>query len=105
MTVEPVRKERDRPVRTDVLLLGHTGLALQDAGGFGEQPDADHEQHGTDRDREAELPPGLAAGVDRSEEHTSELQSLMRTSYDVLCLKKKTKDDTKYTRTKKIKKE
>src|SRR3546814_2473357 len=25
----------------------------------------------------------------RSEEHTSELQSLMRTSYDVLCLKKK----------------
>src|SRR3546814_2227347 len=26
----------------------------------------------------------------RSEEHTSELQSLMRISYDVLCLKKKT---------------
>src|SRR3546814_10303174 len=26
----------------------------------------------------------------RSEEHTSELQSLMRTSYAVLCLKKKT---------------
>src|SRR3546814_3336367 len=28
---------------------------------------------------------------DRSEEHTSELQSLMRTSYDVFCLKKKTR--------------
>src|SRR3546814_5457050 len=28
----------------------------------------------------------------RSEEHTSELQSLMRISYAVLCLKKKTKD-------------
>src|SRR3546814_7876814 len=27
----------------------------------------------------------------RSEEHTSELQSLMRNSYDVFCLKKKTK--------------
>src|SRR3546814_6667078 len=27
---------------------------------------------------------------DRSEEHTSELQSLMRISYDVFCLKKKT---------------
>src|SRR3546814_6581607 len=27
---------------------------------------------------------------DRSEEHTSELQSLMRNSYAVLCLKKKT---------------
>ncbi|SBS34492.1 hypothetical protein MAQ5080_02893 [Marinomonas aquimarina] len=64
VAVEPMRKERDRPVRTDVLLLGHTGLALQDAGGFGEQPDADHEQHGTDRDGEAKLAPGLAAGVD-----------------------------------------
>src|SRR3546814_3619543 len=30
-------------------------------------------------------------GVDRSEEHTSELQSLMRTSYAVFCLKKKKK--------------
>src|SRR3546814_7399369 len=28
---------------------------------------------------------------DRSEEHTSELQSLMRTSYAVFCLKKKKK--------------
>src|SRR3546814_3474083 len=27
----------------------------------------------------------------RSEEHTSELQSLMRTSYAVICLKKKTR--------------
>src|SRR3546814_8623429 len=27
----------------------------------------------------------------RSEEHTSELQSLMRISYDVFCLKKKTR--------------
>src|SRR3546814_7449970 len=30
----------------------------------------------------------MSAGT-RSEEHTSELQSLMRTSYAVLCLKKK----------------
>src|SRR3546814_16219551 len=29
------------------------------------------------------------AGDDRSEEHTSELQSLMRNSYAVFCLKKK----------------
>src|SRR3546814_8757076 len=39
----------------------------------------------------------LAAAVlwimaNRSEEHTSELQSLMRISYAVFCLKKKTKD-------------
>src|SRR3546814_4005862 len=31
-----------------------------------------------------------AEAVARSEEHTSELQSLMRISYDVFCLKKKT---------------
>src|SRR3546814_10197819 len=30
-------------------------------------------------------------GTGRSEEHTSELQSLMRISYAVFCLKKKTK--------------
>src|SRR3546814_10585011 len=30
----------------------------------------------------------------RSEEHTSELQSLMRISYDVFCLKKKTDHNT-----------
>src|SRR3546814_3885056 len=36
----------------------------------------------------------LVAGdaVDRSEEHTSELQSLMRNSYAVFCLKKKKKE-------------
>src|SRR3546814_4982226 len=38
----------------------------------------------------------------RSEEHTSELQSLMRTSYAVLCLKKKTKE-VKITRKEKKK--
>src|SRR3546814_6412279 len=31
------------------------------------------------------------AEMERSEEHTSELQSLMRTSYAVFCLKKKNK--------------
>src|SRR3546814_1784273 len=39
--------------------------------------------------------PGVLAGGEvegpRSEEHTSELQSLMRISYAVFCLKKKTK--------------
>src|SRR3546814_7884768 len=32
---------------------------------------------------------GLLAAIPRSEEHTSELQSLMRISYAVFCLKKK----------------
>src|SRR3546814_5610252 len=35
------------------------------------------------------LPDALAGGDTRSEEHTSELQSLMRISYAVFCLKKK----------------
>src|SRR3546814_4473372 len=44
------------------------------------------------RDFDAALLDALPAGVDpRSEEHTSELQSLMRISYAVFCLKKKTK--------------
>src|SRR3546814_6431981 len=34
----------------------------------------------------------------RSEEHTSELQSLMRISYAVFCLKKKTKQNTEVNR-------
>src|SRR3546814_3219801 len=36
----------------------------------------------------------FTAGVSRSEEHTSELQSLMRISYAVFCLKKKTNQIT-----------
>src|SRR3546814_8522209 len=32
----------------------------------------------------------------RSEEHTSELQSLMRTTYAVICLKKKNTESDKY---------
>src|SRR3546814_3370512 len=46
--------------------------------------------------------------IDRSEEHTSELQSLMRISYAVFCLKKKTnKNSTKNntTKTKQCKKQ
>src|SRR3546814_10464708 len=35
---------------------------------------------------------GLPLSPVRSEEHTSELQSLMRISYAVFCLKKKTKN-------------
>src|SRR3546814_4011389 len=35
----------------------------------------------------------------RSEEHTSELQSLMRISYAVFCLKKKIYTPTKYQKT------
>src|SRR3546814_1124770 len=39
--------------------------------------------------------PRCSHAATRSEEHTSELQSLMRISYAVFCLKKKTKQHTK----------
>src|SRR3546814_8373671 len=49
------------------------------------------------RQRVARLP--ATAGFPRSEEHTSELQSLMRISYAVFCLKKnKQKNNTRYSR-------
>src|SRR3546814_2031543 len=38
------------------------------------------------------ISPFAGGGLDRSEEHTSELQSLMRISYAVFCLKKKNKN-------------
>src|SRR3546814_9206884 len=40
----------------------------------------------------------LAAQQRRSEEHTSELQSLMRHSYAVFCLEKKKKERINYTK-------
>src|SRR3546814_4888173 len=42
-----------------------------------------------DQKRLISVSPRRARGSPRSEEHTSELQSLMRTSYAVFCLKKK----------------
>src|SRR3546814_9127594 len=47
------------------------------------------------------LVPGASCAntsLSRSEEHTSELQSLMRISYAVFCLKKKHKRPKKHTR-------
>src|SRR3546814_3572884 len=45
------------------------------------------------------LKPAPVWGGSRSEEHTSELQSLMRISYAVFCLKKKNKQSLHITRT------
>src|SRR3546814_3548535 len=81
-----------RSTRT-VTLFPYTTLFLSAAvGGFIDvveaellQQVADNPQHGLvivhDQNRHAH--------VDRSEEHMSELQSLMRISYAVFCLKKK----------------
>src|SRR3546814_6993126 len=45
-------------------------------------------------------PAGAAGRGPRSEEHTSELQSLMRISYAVFCLKKNKSNNTNKQRTK-----
>src|SRR3546814_5938803 len=44
-----------------------------------------------DRLQRVGIDAGAEIGLGRSEEHTSELQSLMRISYAVFCLKKKNK--------------
>src|SRR3546814_4143967 len=49
---------------------------------------------GTKRRRRPRKRPATQA-VNRSEEHTSELQSLMRISYAVFCLKKKKNKETR----------
>src|SRR3546814_1131166 len=51
--------------------------------------EADVAAHGCQRDRVILVGYFLGLVEDRSEEHTSELQSLMRISYAVFCLKKK----------------
>src|SRR3546814_11843807 len=57
-------------------------------GGGAARPQRRRQEH------HAEKPDGRGASAQRSEEHTSELQSLMRISYAVFCLKKKTIDKT-----------
>src|SRR3546814_3545646 len=79
-------KRRDRARLLDLSRVCSTGD--QDA-----HPDGDEERESFGALRRAEL---LYDRKDqwpeRSEEHTSELQSLMRISYAVFCLKKKIKE-------------
>src|SRR3546814_5120543 len=73
---------------------GGTDHAEREVGGAGAV-------HGAPNPKDSRMRP---ASADRSEEHTSELQSLMRISYAVFCLKKKkptqtTIQHTTYNRT------
>src|SRR3546814_7723211 len=67
---------------------GDEGAQSRLDGGVDDQPLAIEHLAGA-RDHQAAFEPGR--GAQRSEEHTSELQSLMRISYAVFCLKKKKK--------------
>src|SRR3546814_10056846 len=110
----------DRPVVVALLLVGggggvqsHVFLLCVRAGGTGGQQAAEQQAqtareslrhpdlHGEGRaylhsigadcdECHAEIPAPPLLQAQRSEEHTSELQSLMRISYAVFCLKKKT---------------
>src|SRR3546814_4225861 len=86
-----------RSTRTDTLfpyttlcrsLVRHAPVAVGGAGhhAFEQAKHAAHARHLVERRDEMHL----RGAFRRSEEHTSELQSLMRISYAVFCLKKKT---------------
>src|SRR3546814_10214902 len=90
-----------RSTRTDTLFPYTTLFRSAD-----QQPIQRQRQQGTGRDAEAgdqhifgdEIAQDVAAPcAQRSEEHTSELQSLMRISYAVFCLKKKIQTQTTNT--------
>src|SRR3546814_1773682 len=86
--------------RTGITLLSPGQREISPSGpprGAGEES-ADHERpryHRRRRRCPRNVPPRqVRPGDKRSEEHTSELQSLMRISYAVFCLKKKTQQNT-----------
>src|SRR3546814_6356949 len=81
-----------RSTRTDTL-FPYTTLFRSNAGAAKAMNQA--RANGHRRQRIALLKSDQPAKSKRSEEHTSELQSLMRISYAVFCLKKKKKNKTK----------
>src|SRR3546814_10521104 len=68
------------------IFYGHTDIGLCDTQPLGRSTYTALFVNGTKR---SDLPEVYSAHCSRSEEHTSELQSLMRISYAVFCLKKK----------------
>src|SRR3546814_5070079 len=102
-----------RSTRTDTLLPDTTlfrsdhddrraprDRGAEDAVARGEQEVADEVDHERDSAVEQAEPATAShqhdrvGGAERSEEHTSELRSLMRISYAVFCLKKKKNTNT-----------
>src|SRR3546814_2545138 len=85
-----------RPAAGDDLLqpLDHHAHQIEGVRDGFRQNRADRLFHDHALHRRDPEPPHAEAVAERSEEQTSELQSLMRTSYSVFCLKKKRQ--TKY---------
>src|SRR3546814_7304909 len=109
-----------RSTRTDTLFpyttLFRSGIGAAGAGGVGRSAAGDRAVRGAGQ-RQVDAGGGIAAkagkrrgsrrcpfhrrsvsDAGRSEEHTSELQSLMRISYAVFCLKKKKNRQYEYNR-------
>src|SRR3546814_8877147 len=91
-----MRRRPPRTTRTDTLVpyttlfrsypcSAHPGDRLPDDGSVGQ---VGHIQHQPHLAVTGDGGPGDAGYAMRSEEHTSELQSLMRISYAVFCVKK-----------------
>src|SRR3546814_9404915 len=70
---------------------GGLGFGLRQMRGWVEAVDRRQQRLGKAVPARHQVQHGRVLGRSRSEEHTSELQSLMRISYAVFCLKKKKK--------------
>src|SRR3546814_2832133 len=81
------RKGKDRRAE----LRRHYGEGNAASHQLADQPAAPHIEEDRQRGEEPVHPIVAEEDAARSEEHTSELQSLMRISYAVFCLKKKKK--------------
>src|SRR3546814_8081523 len=104
ITVPRVRKLADSIIEAQVKEIAEMELLLKDIEENGEMGDGSALPARTTaltpklrREAEKGVERPIGPSVRRSEEHTSELQSLMRISYAVFCLKKKTKDRTNNT--------
>src|SRR3546814_8974971 len=80
--------ERDAALAATIKMLREGGMQL--SGGSSGIPDSYVKLRTAGAVARETLKAAAAARTGRSEEHTSELQSLMRISYAVFCLKKKT---------------
>src|SRR3546814_1044698 len=88
---EPEIDMRRSPRLQRPIIIRHLALAITERGEPQDQPRADGAERITVPAAAIVARRDVDQRVRRSEEHTSELQSLMRSSYAVFCLKKKTK--------------
>src|SRR3546814_1109440 len=101
---EILSSKRDEPVRVDPHAMGQpfdpAPLFLAQGNQVHQRPQRLGDEGGEfahldpiNADQEPIIGNGERVEAERSEEHTSELQSLMRISYAVFCLKKKKKQE------------